>query len=172
MSELHAYLVLIPLLPLTAAVLVGLLGHSLLRQLSHWPVILAGVAACGLSILVLWKVAQGEGGVEHYYTWFQTGDVNVGFNLRADGLSAVMLVMVTFVGTLIVIYSSGYMHHDPGYPRYFAEIALFIFSWSCTPSGKASACAASCWSAITSRGHRPQPRPARRSWSRASATSG
>src|SRR3989442_11746221 len=39
-----------------------------------------------------------------------------------------MLVTVTFVGTLIAIYSVGYMHHDPGYPRYFAEISLFLFS--------------------------------------------
>src|SRR5262249_13579626 len=47
---------------------------------------------------------------------------------RADGLSAFMLVTVTFVGSFIAIYSVGYMHGDPGYPRFFAEVALFIFS--------------------------------------------
>ena len=48
--------------------------------------------------------------------------------LRADALTAIMLVTVTFIATLIAIYSAGYMHRDPGYPRYFAEIALFVFS--------------------------------------------
>ena len=50
------------------------------------------------------------------------------FSLRADALTAIMLVMVTFIGTLIAIYSVGYMHGDPGYPRFFAEVSLFIFS--------------------------------------------
>src|SRR5439155_13002809 len=63
-----------------------------------------------------------------YYTWFQAGDVDVGFALRADPLTAIMLVTVTFIGTLIAIFAAGYMHGDPGYPRFFAEIALFIFS--------------------------------------------
>src|SRR5439155_23471445 len=54
--------------------------------------------------------------------------IDIGFTLRADGLTAIMLVVVTFVGSLIAIYSVGYMHGDQGYARYFAEIALFIFS--------------------------------------------
>ncbi len=62
-----------------------------------------------------------------YYTWFQAGNVDVGLSLRADGLTAVMLVMVTFISTLIAIYSIGYMHDDPGYPRFFAEFSLFVF---------------------------------------------
>ena len=48
--------------------------------------------------------------------------------LRADPLTAIMLVMVTFISSLIAIYSAGYMHGDEGYARFFAEIALFIFS--------------------------------------------
>jgi NADH-quinone oxidoreductase subunit L len=54
--------------------------------------------------------------------------VNVGFTLRADALSAMMLVMITFIASFIAIYSIGYMGHDPGYPRFFAEIALFVFA--------------------------------------------
>src|SRR5207253_2309336 len=54
--------------------------------------------------------------------------VDVGFSLRADALTAIMLVMVTFIGSLIAIYAAGYMHGDPGYPRFFAEVALFLFS--------------------------------------------
>jgi proton-translocating NADH-quinone oxidoreductase chain L len=60
------------------------------------------------------------------YTWFQAGNVNVSVTLRADALTAVMLVTVTFVGSFIVLFSVGYMHGDPGYARYFAEVALFI----------------------------------------------
>ena len=61
-------------------------------------------------------------------TWFQIGNVNVQFSIRVDGLSAIMLTTVTFIGTLIAIYSVGYMHGDPGYPRFFALISLFLFS--------------------------------------------
>jgi len=62
------------------------------------------------------------------YTWFKAGEVNASFGLRADPLSAIMLVTVTFIGSLIALFSVGYMHGDEGYPRFFAEISLFIFS--------------------------------------------
>jgi NADH-quinone oxidoreductase subunit L len=126
-----AYLWLIPALPLAAAVLTTLIafGPRALRPHAHWPCILAVVAACVLSFGVLFAVAgQGETVPPPYYTWFHAGAVDVGFHLRADGLTALMLVTVTFVGSLIVIYSAGYMHGDEGYPRFFAEVALFIFS--------------------------------------------
>src|SRR5262249_20021305 len=61
-------------------------------------------------------------------TWFRAGDVDVRFLLRADPLTALMLVMITFIGSLIAIFSIGYMHGDEGYPRFFGEISLFIFS--------------------------------------------
>ncbi|HEX5272016.1 MAG TPA: NADH-quinone oxidoreductase subunit L, partial [Gemmataceae bacterium] len=66
--------------------------------------------------------------VEDYYPVVNVGEVHVGFTLRADGLSAIMLVTVTFIGTLIAVFSAGYMHDDPGYPRFFAEVSLFLFA--------------------------------------------
>ena len=71
--------------------------------------------------------------IHAYYTWFKVGDAGTvaarrRFRLDADALTAMMLVMVTFIGTLIAIYSVGYMHGDPGYPRFFAEVSLFVFS--------------------------------------------
>ena len=54
------------------------------------------------------------------------GGLHIDFTFRVDGLTAIMLATVTFIG-LIAIYSIGYMHHDPGYPRFFAEISLFLF---------------------------------------------
>jgi NADH-quinone oxidoreductase subunit L len=128
MFDLATLLLLIPLLPFAAAVLTAFLGPRLLREHSHWPCIVAAALACGLSFFTLAEVLQGVSEVYRYYTWFRAGDVNIGFALRADGLTAVMLVTVTFVGTLIAIYSVGYMHGDPGYPRFFAEIALFLAS--------------------------------------------
>jgi NADH-quinone oxidoreductase subunit L len=132
MSDVLSYLWLIPVLPLAGSILISLLGPCLLRQASHWPSILGIAGSCVLSVMVLSAVAQSPDerieAAKTYYRWFEAGDVNVGFTLRADPLTAIMLVTVTFVATLIAIYSAGYMHGDPGYPRYFAEIALFVFA--------------------------------------------
>jgi proton-translocating NADH-quinone oxidoreductase chain L len=152
MSDVGHLLWLIPALPLAAAVLTAFLGPKLLRAQSHWPCVLASACSCVLSLFVFAAVYSGG---EHplqvvpYYTVFHVGSVDVGFNLRADALTALMLVMITFIGTLIAIYSIGYMHgelngghgqddhghgHDApasrnyGYPRFFAEVSLFIFS--------------------------------------------
>ncbi len=137
MSEVGSYLWLIPALPLLAAGVIAFLGPRWLRGASHWPCVVAAGLACVLSLLVLLAVGQmapyGEGEVvgRHldivkYYDWVRVGDVNLGLTLRADGLSAIMLVTVTFISTLIAIFSIGYMHDDPGYPRFFASVSLFI----------------------------------------------
>jgi proton-translocating NADH-quinone oxidoreductase chain L len=118
-------LLLIPLLPLLAAIAIALLGYPLLRQYSHWPCIIAAGASCYLSIY--WLLA-GQVRPIAYYDWFAIGDVRVQFALQADGLTLVMLSTVTFVGTLIAIYSAGYMRGDQGYARYFAVVSLFLFS--------------------------------------------
>jgi proton-translocating NADH-quinone oxidoreductase chain L len=122
------YLWLIPALSLAACALTAFLGPGLLRQRSHWPCVIAAVLAFVLSLGVFIAVARGNGGVWNYGPWFRAGEVDVSFSLRADGLSAVMLVTVTFVGSLIAIFSIGYMCGDEGYARFFAEIALFLFS--------------------------------------------
>ncbi|MCI0378697.1 MAG: NADH-quinone oxidoreductase subunit L [Gemmataceae bacterium] len=127
-DDVRNYLWLIPALPLLASALIALFGYSALRERSHWPCILGAGVSCVLSVLALIGVAGGADGGAVYYTWFQSGTVNVGFSLQADGLTAVMLVMVTFIGTLIAIYSAGYMRGAPGYPRYFAFVSLFLFS--------------------------------------------
>jgi NADH-quinone oxidoreductase subunit L len=138
MSDLGPYLWLIPGLPLLASALTTLLAladrrdQSPLRHHAHWPCILAVIAACVCSFVVFSIVygAEAQLQVKTYYDWIVAGagddNVTVRLSLRADALSAMMLVMITFVGSLIAIYSIGYMHDDPGYPRFFAEIALFI----------------------------------------------
>ena len=161
MSDVSHLLWLIPALPLAAAVVTAFLGPKVLRAQSHWPCILGAAGACVVSLVVFWAVYSAPGGTEEkptqivsYYTVFHADPVNVVFSLRADALTALMLVMVTFISTLIAIYSVGYMHGELhseahgeradahghghgaavppgpnyGYPRFFAEVALFIFS--------------------------------------------
>src|SRR5262245_57099500 len=155
MFDVGSYLWLIPALPLAAAVLTGLVafGPAALKRYAHLPCIVATALSCVLSFMVLGAVYQAEAEhgatgpeattaehpgaerpppaqpvIRQYYTWFEAGRVHAGFQLRADALTALMLVTVTFVGTFITIYSAGYMRGDEGYPRYFAEVALFIFS--------------------------------------------
>src|SRR6516162_8959082 len=98
------YLWLIPVLPLLASVVTALAGPRWLRQHSHWPCIIAAAISCLLSFLVFQAVGNtgetSEGYIKQYYTWFEAGNVSepghvsVGFTLRADGLTAVMLVTV------------------------------------------------------------------------------
>ena len=64
---------------------------------------------------------------EHYYTWIQSGALNIGVDFAIDRLTAVMLMVVTGVGTLIHIYAVGYMAHEGGYYRFFAYLNLFMF---------------------------------------------
>ena len=66
--------------------------------------------------------------VSAQYEWIRIGDLNVSIRLTADAMGAIMLSMVTLVSLLVAIYSAGYMRGDPGYPRFFAEVSLFVFA--------------------------------------------
>jgi NADH-quinone oxidoreductase subunit L len=135
MFDLAPFLWLIPVLPLFAAALIAFIGPKLLRNQSHWPCIVALAVSCVLSFLVLSTVlgwidtgSREPPGDVLYRTvsWFTVDNVDITFGLRADALSAIMLVTVTFVGSLIAIFAVGYMNGEEGYPRFFAEISLFI----------------------------------------------
>ncbi len=65
--------------------------------------------------------------VQRYFSWMPVGDLQLDFALQLDQLSMVMVLVITGVGTLIHIFSVGYMREDPGYPRYFAYLNLFVF---------------------------------------------
>ena len=71
--------------------------------------------------------AMHEPFVQTYFSWMPVGDLQVDAALMLDQLSLVMLMVVTGVGALIHIFSVGYMREDPGYPRYFAYLNLFVF---------------------------------------------
>jgi NADH-quinone oxidoreductase subunit L len=130
MSSTEVFLWMIPLLPLLGSVTITAVGRRWFPDKCHVPCIAGAVGACVFSILTFIAVANGDGSpilTGQNTQWISVGNVVVNFSLRADGLTAVMLVMVTFIGSLIAIYSAGYMHGDPGYPRFFAQVSLFLF---------------------------------------------
>src|SRR5438067_2709597 len=129
MSE-QPLLWLIPGLPLLGATVAGFFGPKVLRQNSHWPVILGVGGAFVVTLFCALLPLLGHDGPNLIrapaVTWFQAGNVSVSYSIAVDPLTATMLTGITFISTLIAIFSVGYMHGDPGYPRYFAELSLFV----------------------------------------------
>jgi NADH-quinone oxidoreductase subunit L len=125
---------LIPILPLAGFVLNGVLG----RRLSKPGVNTIAVGSVLLSFLWVLKTLStlgvfGGGNpletpyVEHYFTWIQSGLLNISIDFAVDRLTTVMLLVVTGVGFLIHVYAVGYMAHEGGYYRFFAYLNLFMF---------------------------------------------
>ncbi len=121
-------LILIPLLPLFAAALVGLFRNVLPRWAGHVITILGVGAAFLLSIHIFNQTLNGFTLNEAVYTWLDSGDIHFEVGFLIDNLSAMMMVVVTFVSLMVHIYTIGYMAEDPGYARFFSYISLFTFS--------------------------------------------
>jgi NADH-quinone oxidoreductase subunit L len=88
------------------------------------------VAAFAVAVAVVAALAQGVESapfVLTYWSWMTVGELELSVSLQVDQLSAVMLMVVTGVSALIHVFSVGYMREDPGYPRYFAYLNLFVF---------------------------------------------
>jgi NADH-quinone oxidoreductase subunit L len=118
----------IPLLPLLAAVVVGLFGKFLPRAAAH-IVTIAGVAiSFVLSVYVLKDAMVSQPYNETVYSWLKSGNFSFEIGFLIDRLSAMMMVVVTFVSLMVHIYTIGYMHEDKGYARFFSYISLFTFS--------------------------------------------
>ena len=128
--SLKTILLLIPLLPLAAAAIAGLLRNQVGRAGSHWVAILGVGASFFLSAYVLYL--QVYGGLEtqnlSIYTWMVSDGIRFEVGFLIDHLSALMMTVVTFVSFMVHIYTIGYMADDPGYQRFFSYIALFTFS--------------------------------------------
>src|SRR5512140_3627009 len=117
---------LIPLLPCTGFLIAGLFGKFLKEKAAYFPI--AGViGAFILSVSAFFDVLGGATLNENFYSWISVGtfQANVGFQI--DQLTAVMLLVVTTLSSLIHIYSVGYMHGDKGFARFFAYLELFTF---------------------------------------------
>ncbi|MBA2486109.1 MAG: NADH-quinone oxidoreductase subunit L [Nitrospira sp.] len=118
---------LIPFLPLFAFLIVGI-GERWIKDRAHLIAVPAMVGSFVLSLLALYDVATGHLVNVPLYTWLTSGNLDIHIGISIDRLTAVMLVLVTTVSTLVHIYTIGYMHGEPGYARFFAYIALFTFS--------------------------------------------
>ena len=117
---------LIPLLPFAGFLIAGLFGKFLKEKSAYFPI--AGViGAFILSVSAFFEVVGGVHLNENFYSWISIGTFSVNVGFQIDQLTAVMLLVVTTLSSLIHIYSVGYMHGDKGYPRFFAYLALFTF---------------------------------------------
>lgn len=122
-------LLAVVLAPLIGAILAGLFGRRIGRAGAHSVTILGVAVSCALSCYVLWQLLQGAAPFnENVYTWFQVGSVEAHVGFMIDKLTAMMMVVVTFVSLLVHIYTIGYMADDDGYQRFFSYISLFTFS--------------------------------------------
>ncbi len=119
--------VLIPFLPLAAFIINILIGKEVLRDKAHWPSCLAIIGSFVISVITLIDVINGRIINHDLYTWIISGKFKVSIGFLIDQLTAVMLIVVTGVGSLIHIYSIGYMHGDKGYYRFFSYLSLFVF---------------------------------------------
>src|SRR5688500_2518356 len=116
-------------LPLLGAIIAGLFGRFIGRHLSELiPTALLFVSAA-LSIYAFYDVVYlGNSYIVPIASWIISGDFQAGWTLRIDALTAVMLVVVTGVSSLVHLYSIGYMHDDPHTPRFFSYLSLFTFA--------------------------------------------
>jgi NADH-quinone oxidoreductase subunit L len=127
-------LLAVPMAPLLGAVLAGIFGTALGgnwigRKLSHSLTILGVAVAFVLSAMTLQSVINdGARFNETLYTWMVIGGLKMEIGFLVDGLTAMMMCVVTFVSLMVHIYTIGYMEEDEGYNRFFGYISLFTFS--------------------------------------------
>jgi NADH-quinone oxidoreductase subunit L len=128
--NLSLSLQLIVFLPLLAAIIAGLFG----RWIGSWAAKVLTTGSLFVGALLSWPIffAYIGGGAEAQVVpileWIRSGDLQVEWGLRLDALTAVMLVVVTTVSSLVHLYSWGYMEEDPGQPRFFSYLSLFSFA--------------------------------------------
>ena len=127
-------LLVVPLAPLFGAAIAGVFGtkfggNVIGRAATHSLTILGVLVAFVFSVMTLVSVAQdGARFNETIYTWMVVGDLKMEIGFLVDGLTAMMMCVVTFVSLMVHLYTIGYMQEDEGYNRFFSYISLFTFS--------------------------------------------
>ncbi len=134
MELLYQYAWLVPVLPLIGAAVVGtgLVSYSQatnkLRQASAIFIVSLTGMAMVLSFSIFWSQWQGHPAYTQMFEWASAGDFRIEMGYTVDHLASLMLVIVTTVAFLVMIYTDGYMSHDPGYVRFYAYLSLFSSS--------------------------------------------
>jgi NADH-quinone oxidoreductase subunit L len=127
-------LLMVPLAPLVGSVIAGVMGtkfggNVIGRIATHTATILGVFVAFVISVMTLKAVAlDGASFNETLYTWMVVGGLKMEIGFLVDGLTAMMMCVVTFVSLMVHIYTIGYMKEDEGYNRFFSYISLFTFS--------------------------------------------
>ncbi|NEP16464.1 MAG: NAD(P)H-quinone oxidoreductase subunit 5 [Leptolyngbya sp. SIO4C1] len=133
-EAIYSYAWLVPVLPLLGAMIVGtgLISYSeatsKLRTPSSIFIVSLTGAAMVLSFLLFWSQTQGHETYTQMFEWASAGDFKLQMGYTIDHLGSLMLVIVTTVAFLVMIYTDGYMAHDPGYVRFYAYLSLFSAS--------------------------------------------
>ncbi len=129
---MYNYLWLIPIMPLIGCIVNGLLGKKFIKNEKAIGAIatLAVFSSFLLSVKYFFQLL-GDPVKTHQqvvFSWMSVGDLQIDWGFLFDPLTAIMLLVVTGVGSLIHLYSIGYMHGDPGYYRFFSYLNLFVFA--------------------------------------------
>ena len=123
-------LIAVVLAPLFGSIIAGLFGRQVGRAGAQAVTILGVAVSCVLSSYVLYMLLWGGAQPfnQNIYTFFEVGQYSAHVGFMIDKLTAMMMVVVTFVSFLVHVYTIGYMQDDPGYQRFFSYISLFTFS--------------------------------------------
>ncbi|MFD1558126.1 NADH-quinone oxidoreductase subunit L [Paraburkholderia silviterrae] len=121
-------LLAVPLAPLAGSLIAGLFGKTVGRAGAHTVTILGVAIAFVLSCITLFDVMNGASFNATVYEWMSVGGLKFEVGFLIDSLTALMMVIVTFVSLMVHIYTIGYMADEEGYQRFFSYIALFTFS--------------------------------------------
>lgn len=122
-----AYL-LVPFAPLVGAMVAGFAGRAIGKKVTHRVAILGVLVSLLASLWVMHDVSQGNTFNGALYSWAVIGKLKMEVGFLIDQLTAMMMVVVTFVSLMVHVYTIGYMEEDDGYQRFFAYISLFTFS--------------------------------------------
>ena len=123
-------LIAVVLAPLLGSIIAGLFGRQVGRKGAQYATILGVAVSCALSMHTLYQLLWGGAQPfnQNIYTFFEVGQYAAHVGFMVDRLTAMMMVVVTFVSLLVHVYSIGYMADDDGYQRFFSYISLFTFS--------------------------------------------
>jgi len=116
------------LAPLAAILINGIFGRLYIKEKAHYVSVTAVLISLVLALVTFFKVMNGYRLDTVVYNWVIADNIVIPFGILIDPLSAIMLVVVTFVSSMVHIYSIGYMHHDKGYWRFFTYLSIFTLS--------------------------------------------
>ena len=121
-------LLAVPLAPLVGAIAAGLFGKAIGRRGAHWVTCIGVAISLAISVQTLLAVLDGARFNATVYEWMQLGGLKMEIGFLVDGLTAMMMCVVSFVSLMVHIYTIGYMAEEDGYQRFFSYISLFTFS--------------------------------------------